>query len=376
MFFFTTQVITFTPPSLADYVVIEPQWMYTTISGRLLSKYPLPPPYITYDKNGCAHLQEVERILTTDDVPGDFAVNMAHECGLLIKRANDVVVPAKIAVSRPNTVWEALAKLLFSGSVIAARRLVSTGSAGISSAVFPLLQAILHELFKRDYGVQVPLWKLGVAVALSETGEAEAIVQSGPELRSVDIIVRGSDDNGRGCSDLLQLLTRMVLDVAEKLSPGSGLERKFLSPRDLAKLSAEGCIDTTSCIAYSKKNVRDALVSGKRVSSGDASVPEKVDSLLLSENEMRGRYMCVTVPQVVSLVQCVLSCICRRFSELIGLCGHWYFYAKHLCWRNSLCFPEKNGSCRFWISLFFLILLWLSCRYLSFSFSSLLRSPS
>ena len=309
MFFFTTQVITFTPPSLADYVVIEPQWMYTTISGRLLSKYPLPPPYISYDKNGCAHLQEVERILTTDDVPGDFAVMMAHESGLLIKRASDTVVPAKIAASRPDKVWEAVAKLLFSGSVIAARRLVSSGSVGISAAVFPLLQATLHELFKRDYGVEVPLWKLGLAVTLSKTGEAEAIVQSGPELRSVDIIVRGSDDNGRGCSGLLHLLTNTVVDVTEKLSPGSQLQRKFLSPRDLAKLSAEGCIDTTSCTAYTEENVQEALMSGECVTSGtDASIPEKVDSLLLSEDEMKGGYTYKKIFQAISMVRCVLLC--------------------------------------------------------------------
>ena len=277
--------------------------MYTTISGRLLSKYPLPPPYITYDKNGCAQLQEVERILTTDDVPGDFAVMMAHESGLLIKRASNAVVPAKIAASRPDKVWGALAELLFSGSVIAARRLVSSGSVGISSAVFPLLQATLHELFKRDYGVQVPLWKLGLAVTLSKKGEAEAIVQSGPELRSVDIIVRGSNDNGRGCSDFLHLLTNTVVDVAEKLSPGSKLQRKFLSPRDLAKLSVEGSIDTSPCTAYTEEDVQEALLSGECVTSGaDASIPEKVDSLLLSEHEMEGEYPLKKVSQPMPIV--------------------------------------------------------------------------
>ena len=304
MFFYTTQVITFTPSSLTDFVIIEPQWMYTTIAGRLFSKYPLPPPYITYDKNGCAQLNEVERILKTDDVPGDFAVMMAHECGLLIKRVNDAVVPTKIAASRPDGVWQALAKLLFSGSVNAARRLVSTGSAGISSAVFPLLQAKLHELFKRDYDARVPLWKLGLAVALSKTGEAEAIVQSGPELRSVDIIVRGSDDNIRGCSDLLQLLTSKVVDLAEKLSPASNLEKKFLSPRDLARLSAEGCIDTMSCTAYTTQNVQTALAAGDCVSCGDASVPEKVDDLLLSEQEMRGEFCSFKVYSV-----CLCACV-------------------------------------------------------------------
>ena len=288
--FVCTQVITFATPSLADYVIIEPQWMYTTIAGRLLSKYPLPPPYVTYDKNGCAQLDEVKRVLTTDDVPGDFTVDMAHERGLLIKRVNDVVVPAKIAASRPETVWEALAKLLLSLSVNGGRRLVSAGSAGISSAVFPLLQAKLHELFKRDYDVRVPLWKLGLAVTLSETGRAEAIVQSGPELRSVDIIVRGSDDNSRGSSDLLHLLTNTVVDVAEELSPGSQLTKKFLSSHDIARLSAKGCIDMTSCTVYTKQNMQKALTSGKCVSSGDASIPEQVDDLLLSEDEMRGLY--------------------------------------------------------------------------------------
>ena len=277
-------MIAFTPPPLADYVIIKPHWMCTTIVGQLLSKYLLRPPYITYDQNGCPQLHEVERILTANDVPGDFAGMVAHESGLFVERASDAVVPAKIAASRLNTDRKAPAKLLLSGSVHAAWRLVSRGSVGISSMVFPLLQATSHELFKRDYDVQVPLWKQGLAVTLSETGKAQAIVQSGPELRSIDIIVRGSKDSVHRCSDFLRLLTDAVLDKTMKLSPGSQPDTFF----EIAKLSAEGCIEATSCTAYSEQNVQEASMSDECISTGRAYVAEKVDSVLLSENETRG----------------------------------------------------------------------------------------
>ena len=287
---FVTKVIIFSTPSLSNYIVVQPEWMYQTIVGRLLSKPPLPPPHVIYDDNGCAPLDEVERILTTDGIPGKFTVDMAHQRGLLIKRPQfgDLVVPAKLLATRPSHVWQAFLEALTSGLITAGRRLVCTGSAGISSAFFPLLQAFLHGIFKEEHKIEIPLWNGGLFVALSTKGAAQGFVQATPELRAIDVVVQGSEDNRDGVSDLLHLLVGKVLELADQLSPGSGLEKMCLSSRQLAKLPSENVTDTSSCRAYSLESVHTALLSGGCVSDGGA-FPEKVEGMLLSADEARGK---------------------------------------------------------------------------------------
>ena len=279
----------FSTPSLSKYIVVQPEWMYQTIVGRLLSKPPLPPPHVVYDGNGCAPLTEVERILSTDGIPGKFTVDMAHERGLLIKRPQfgDVVVPAKLLDTRPSHVWQAFLEALSSGFIPAGRRLVCTGSAGISSAFFPLLQAFLHGIFKEEHNIEIPLWNGGLFVALSTKGAAQAFIQATPEMRSIDVVVQGSKENRDSSSDLLHLLVEKVLHLADKLSPGSGLKKMFLSSQQLAKLPSESCTDTWSCRAYSLQSVHTALLSGGYVSDG-GSCPESLDRMLLSAEEAQG----------------------------------------------------------------------------------------
>ena len=279
----------FSTPSLSKYIIVQPEWMYQTIVGRLLSKPPLPPPHVVYDDNGCAPLTEVERILSTDGIPGKFTVDMAHERGLLIKRPQfgDVVVPAKLLATRPSHVWQAFLEALSSGFIPAGRRLVCTGSAGISSAFFPLLQAFLHGIFKEEHNIEIPLWNGGLFVALSTKGAAQAFIQATPEVRSIDVVVQGSEENRDSSSDLLHLLVEKVVDLADKLSPGSRLKKMFLSSRQLAKLPSESCTDTWSCRAYSLQSVHTALLSGGYVSDG-GSCPESLDRMLLSAEEAQG----------------------------------------------------------------------------------------
>ena len=308
----------FSTPSLSKYIVVQPKWMYQTIVGRLLSKPPLRPPHVLYDDNGCAPLAEVERILTTDGIPGSFTVDMAHERGLLIKRPKfgDVVVPAKLLATRPSNVWLAFLEALSSGFITAGRRLVCTGSAGLSSAFFPLLQACLHGIFQEDpHNIEIPLWNGGLFVALSTKGAAQGFIQATPELRAIDVVVQGSEDNCDGVSDLLRLLVGKVLDFADQLSPGSGLKKMCLSSRQLAKLPSESVTDTSSCRAYSLESVHTALLSGGYVSDGGA-FPEKVEGMLLSADEARGK------SRYIHCLDChSLSCLyCNSLS----------------CWRNLL----------------------------------------
>ena len=262
-------------------------------------------------------LDEVERILTTDGIPGKFTVDMAHERGLLIKRPQfgDLVVPAKLLATRPSHVWQAFLEALSSGLITAGRRLVCTGSAGISSAFFPLLQAFLHGIFKEEHNIEIPLWNGGLFVALSTKGAAQGFVQATPELRAIDVVVQGSEDNRDGVSDLLHLLVGKVLDLADQLSPGSGLEKMCLSSRQLAKLPSENVTDTSSCRAYSLESVHTALLSGGCVSNGGA-FPEKVEGMLLSADEARGK------SRYIYCLDChPLSCLdCHPLS----------------CWRNLL----------------------------------------
>ena len=254
--------------------------------GRLLSEYPLPPPYVNYNENGCARLKDVERVLTTDNMPGSFTVDMAHERGLLIKRSEDLIVPTKIKQSRQAKMWPPVKQDSSPRRLNAGRRLVAKRTAGISAALFPLLQSHIHELFKGEH--EVPLWKNGLRVAPSENGIAEGIVQASEGLLAIDVIVRSDVTNEDGCRDLLHCLVQEVLKKGKELSPGSELKKCYLSPRHLADLSAKGSTDTTSCVVYSEEAVRRALKSNGIVGDGKMSLPEKVHDLLLPSTEATG----------------------------------------------------------------------------------------
>ena len=256
--------------------------------GRLLSEYPLPPPYVNYNENGCARLTDVEGVLTTDTMPGSFTVDMAHERGLLIKRSEDLIVPTKIKQSRPAKMWPPVKQNSSTRRLNAGRRLVAKRTAGISAALFPLLQSHIHELFKQEHDVEVPLWKNGLRVALPENGVAESIVQASEGLLAIDVIVRSDVTNEGGSRDLLHRLVQEVLKKGKELSPGSELKKCYLSPHDLADMSSEGSTDTTSCVVYSEEAVQRALKSNGIVGDGKTSLPEKVHDLLLSSTEATG----------------------------------------------------------------------------------------
>ena len=258
--------------------------------GRLLSEYPLPPPYVNYNENGCAQLTDVEGVLTTDNMPGSFTVDMAHERGLLIKRSEDLIVPTKIKQSRQANMWPPVKQDSSPHRLNAGRRLVAKRTAGISAALFPLLQSHIHELFKREHDVEVPLWKNGLRVALSENGVAEGIVQASEGLLAIDVIVRSDVTNEGGSRDLLRCLVQEVLKKGKELSPGSELKKCYLSPRHLADLSSEGSTDTTSCVVYSEEVVQRVLKSNGIVDDGQTALPEKVHDLLLSSTEATGWY--------------------------------------------------------------------------------------
>ena len=223
-------------------------------------------------------------------MPGSFTVDMAHERGLLIKRSEDLIVPTKIKQSRQAKMWPPVKQDSSPRRLNAGRRLVAKRTAGISAALFPLLQSHIHELFKREHDVEVPLWKNGLRVALSENGVAEGIVQASEGLLAIDVIVRSDVTNEGGSHDLLHCLVQEVLKKGKELSPGSELKKCYLSPRHLADLSSEGSIDTASCVVYSEEAVQRALKSNGIVDDGQTALPEKVHDLLLSSTEATGWY--------------------------------------------------------------------------------------
>ena len=319
------QVIVFTTSTLRDFIVIKPEWMYTTIVGRLLSEYPLPPPYIKYDKNGWASLDNVERVLATEHIDGKFTVGMAHERGLLIKRQDHAIVPVKLAKARPAHVWREAAKESPVLRVNVGRRLVGKRKAGLSSAMFPLFQAHMHDLFKRMHGIELPLWKNGLHIALSANGMAEAIIQANEEHLWIDVIVRSDTDSKDGGCDLLHGLVREVLGKADELSPGSQLEKCYLSPRDLARLSADGSTDTTVCVSYSEAIVQKALKSNGFVDNERTSLPEKVEELLLSPDEAAGElHSFIYLPRKVYPLHYYWVCFWSNSQHSPSWCLSWH----------------------------------------------------
>ena len=271
-------------PSLADQVVIQPSWVYTDLVGLLLSfGAGLPPPYIKY-QNGWANLDEVKKKLTTKYASGDVAVKILEALGFLIVREDRVLVPAKLRDERPDKFW----KPRPGAKVFGARRVECTNNADMSTALFPLVQSRLYHAFLEEYDDQLPLWRDGVLIACGEFGEAEAMVLARPGRRSIDVVSRAEDDDREDCCRLLHRLVGDVMTMAKDVSPGSLLQKKFLSSRELKELSQTGLRQVLS-VVYSEERVHRALQKGKAVSDGFGSPAEKPSNMLLSPKEEFGK---------------------------------------------------------------------------------------
>ena len=273
--------VLFFDQSLVDhYVVIDPRWLLIDIVGRLMAEPPLPGPHIHYD-SGYAKTGNVVAALETEHLSGREALEMVVGLGFCLeqKSADTVLNPSKLRARRLDKHWRQTAVMV----VNAGRRLKCKGTVAIASAFFAHLQVHFYHRYLCDHDERLPMWTGGIRLVARQRSSVEAIIESDPSNRSIDIIVRGREGSERDCADLLHSLTEETLQKATEISPGSQLRLFFLSKSELNDLSPAG-LPSRPLVEYSEERVLRAISRGECVTDGNASTPEYPDGLLLPQH--------------------------------------------------------------------------------------------
>ena len=270
-------ILSFSQPLVQHHIVINPQWLLSDIVGRLMAEPPLPGPHIHYD-NGYAKTGDVVAALETEHLPGREALEMVAGLGFCLqqKSADTVLNPSKLSTHRLAVHWRRTAFMI----VNAGRRLKCKGTVAIASAFFSHLQVHFYRRYLSDYDERLPMWRGGLRLVGRQRSSVEALIESDPSNRSIDIIVRGEDGSEEECSQLLHSLTEETLLKATEISPGSQLRLFFLSKLELDELSPAG-LPSRPLVEYSEERVLRAISRGECVTDGKASTPENPDKLLL-----------------------------------------------------------------------------------------------
>ena len=270
-------VLSFGQSLVERYVIISPRWLLSDIVGRLMAEPPLPGPHVHYD-NGYAKTSNVIAVLETEHLPGRAALEMVAGLGFCLeqKSTDTVLNPSKLRAHRLDTHWYQTAIMV----VNAGRRLKCKGTVAIASAFFSHLQVHFYHRYLSDYDERLPMWRGGIRLAAGQRSSVEAIIESDPSNRSIDIIVRGRQGSERDCSDLLHCLTEETLQKATEISPGSQLRLLFLSKLELDKLSPAGLL-SRPVVEYSEERVLRAISRGECITDGNACTPENPGDLLL-----------------------------------------------------------------------------------------------
>ena len=217
-------VLSFSQSLVERYIVISPQWLLSDIVGRLMAEPPLPGPHVRYD-NGYAKTSDVIAALETEHLPGREALEMVSGLGFCLeqKSSDTVLNPSKLRAHRLYEHWRQTAIMV----VNAGRRLKCKGTVAIASAFFSHLQVHFYHRYLSDYDQRLPMWTGGIRLVARQRSSVEAIIESDPSNRSIDIIVRGRQGSERDCSNLLHSLTEETLQKATEISPGSQLRLFF-----------------------------------------------------------------------------------------------------------------------------------------------------
>ena len=273
-------VLSFRQPLAQRHIVINPRWLLKDIVGRLMAESPLPEPYVHND-NGYAETSDVIAALETEHLPGREALEMLSDLGFCLeqKSLGTTLNPSKLLGYRQDKYWRSNKAM----TVNAGRRLKCKGAVAMAGAFFPLLQVHFYHHYLFDYDEKLPMWMGGILLVAGKRSSVEALLESDPANRSLDIIVRGSQGSERECSDLLHSLTEETFQKALEICPGSQLCLSFLSKLELDELSPAG-LQSRPQVEYSEERVVWAFKHDQYVTDGNGSNPESPDSLLLSRH--------------------------------------------------------------------------------------------
>eukprot|EP00117_Sycon_ciliatum_P023935 scpid25118/ scgid20228/ Ankyrin-3; Ankyrin-G len=272
------ELVTFESPTLKDTIVIEPEWLLTTIVGQLCSpKFFFPQLRVTFEKGRAAKEDVVQR-LTAPHQPGAMVLDMLMQLGLCVVEQNNVIVPSKLPpLDSDHTQignWQARTTPLKYAGV----RFSCEESIPLSAGFVVLLQTRTFSEFQQQQGKISRLWLRGVGVSPCAS-EVQGTIGVHPTRLAVDVAVRGPAGSQRDMFALLHILCELVVSSATQYSPGTVLCKLVLSAAEL-----QDKVETPTLaypgVTYLPSDVENAIRGNRIVESTDSEVSDRALDLL------------------------------------------------------------------------------------------------
>eukprot|EP00058_Branchiostoma_floridae_P018579 XP_002604068.1 hypothetical protein BRAFLDRAFT_71642 [Branchiostoma floridae] len=255
-------------------VVLDPQWLFTSVIGSLLAPDNFPIVKIARTAEDYVTLEELTRVFSAvADIP------------LLIKLLQDfqlchtydevtLIIPSLLQQEMEEAAWSPVSsKAVYFGLQIRGRTEIDS----FSCDLFPRLQTLLMQAHP-DKLSRPLLWKNS---AKCTDKKADALLQITQDKRQLNIFVRSNDGNREDCNSIMDLLKDMTYRLLHETSPGARSRDMVLSALDLREHSREPH-------AYSRAEVEAAAAKGENLVHPERNVPEKVKDLRLKLGYMEG----------------------------------------------------------------------------------------
>ncbi|XP_078587226.1 uncharacterized protein LOC144868635 [Branchiostoma floridae x Branchiostoma japonicum] len=250
-------------------VVLDCQWLFTSVFGRLLAPDNFPIDRVERTAEDYITLEELTRVFSAiADIP--LLIKLLQDfqlCHTYMYDGRTFILPSLLQHEMEEAAWSPVSNMaVYFGLQIRCRMEIDI----FSCDLFPRLQTLLMQAHP-DKLRRPLLWKNS---AKCTDGKAEALLQITQDRRQLNIIVRTFDGNREDCNYIIDLLKDMTYRLLHETSPGARSRDMVLSALDLREHRLQPH-------AYSREEVEAAAAKGENLIHPLRNVPEEVKDLLL-----------------------------------------------------------------------------------------------
>eukprot|EP00058_Branchiostoma_floridae_P018571 XP_002604060.1 hypothetical protein BRAFLDRAFT_71650 [Branchiostoma floridae] len=266
-------------------VVLDPQWLFTSVFGALLAPDNFPIDKIARTADDCVTVEELTRVFgAVADIPllikllQDFQLCHTYDGRIFI-------LPSLLQQEMEEAAWSPVSsKSVYFGLQIRGRTEIDS----FSCDLFPRLQTLLMQAHPDKFSWP-RLWKNS---AKCTDGKAEALLQITQDKRQLNIFVRSNDGSREDCNSIMDLLMDMTYRLLHETSPGARSRDMVLSALDLREHRPQPH-------AYSREEVEAAASKGENLVHPKRNVPEMVKDLLLHLRKVKVAWCIPIVAEMI-----------------------------------------------------------------------------
>ncbi|XP_078581897.1 death-associated protein kinase 1-like [Branchiostoma floridae x Branchiostoma japonicum] len=257
-------------------VVLDPQWLFTSIFGPLLAPENFDKIIDKINRTAEDHvtLEELTRVFSAvADIP--LLVKLLQDFQLChTYDGRTFILPSLLQQEMEEAAWSPVSsKAVYFGLQIRCRTEIDS----FSCDLFPRLQTLLMQAHP-DKLSRPLLWKNSVKCT---DGKAEALLQITQDKRQLNIFVRSNDGSREDCNSIMDLLKDTTYRLLHETSPGARSRDMVLSALDLREHRPQPH-------PYSREEVEAAAAKGENLVHPQRKVPEKVKDVLLHLGNLKG----------------------------------------------------------------------------------------